>query len=570
MVGARYTNTLTNNNGDVLRGAIVQLVDYLGNTATLYSDEALTTSIGTSTSSDYNGLVDFYVNDGTYNVLETFGGTTKVLPNVKLYAIDGTAGAGLVGYSRTASYSTSTVGSKLQELPSFRDWPGSTDQAKFQAAASSGTAFIVPPGRVTFSAQIVTSGVSVQMVTMSGVEFYWPASAATAGFSFTFTDLESQVCHIGDATFIADKNGAGTALTLVWPAGSSGYRRLFTAGHLTFKGGSIGSGTGYWNIGIDSTNAWMSQVDQIDFTGKVSGTTPLATAAWKAQGHTTDCKVVIKARYAGAGLLIAGFSESFDMSGSVIVACDYGVDCSGTSGLNTPGFIWIGGHASTYKGAIRSINLLQGKATNLNVYKRTDSTANFVAFDFDSATSDWVVDATVYSLSNSGGGTTTAMKDAGICNTSYLKTALCDTDVNTVAGSYGFKHVIARTDTLRGAVAQGSAKGRVIFEAGASPGGTNNYFDVLTANSATPSIVGYHQWNGACGHWLTANSVATTITDFMFAYVGDEIVVQANDANTTIQHNSGLQLVGGVNKTMASGDTVRLRRISSTAWKQVG
>lgn len=83
--GARYTETLTNNNGDVLRGATVYAVDKFGNTVTLYSNEGLTTSIGTSATSDYNGLVDFYLQEGTYDIVQVFGGTTKTLSQVKLF-----------------------------------------------------------------------------------------------------------------------------------------------------------------------------------------------------------------------------------------------------------------------------------------------------------------------------------------------------------------------------------------------------------------------------------------------------------------------------------------------------
>ena len=252
------------------------------------------------------------------------------------------------------------------------------------------------------------------------------------------------------------------------------------------------------------------------------------------------------------------------------MACDYAVDCTGTTGLNTPGFIWIGGHAACFKGGIRSVNILQGNVSNILLYKRPDSAQNFIGFDFDSGSAEWQVsDCKVFSLGNPGGGTTTALKDAGANNiTTNLRAVGCNTDVNIVAGASGFQHTFSRSEGDRGLITQGDTDGQVICLPGGSLGGTTSYFDTLTANSATPSILGYRKW-GSCGHFLTANSSATTITDFTDGFPGDEFVLQANDANTTVQHSAGLQLNGAVNKVMASADTIRLRRVSSTAWKQI-
>lgn len=440
----------------------------------------------------------------------------------------------------------------------------------FQAALDTGRSVYIPGGTYNLNAKLTSTGKAVAITTDGAAILKWVTGSATQGLDFTFSNLTTQTLSIGDIELVTECEGGGSAIKAVWPTAASGFNRLWQLGKIRARGSDIVGQVGYWDYGIDTTNGWLGYCEALDFYGKGSGVTPLSTAAWVARGTSTDSRVHIRARYAKAMLLIAGFSEGLDISGSFAVACDYGVDCSGTSGLNTPGLIWIGGHAACYKGGIRTVNILQGNVADLLIYKRTDSAQNFIGFDLDSASTEWqIADCKVFSLANPGGGTTTAIKDAGVNNSTVnLRTITCDTDVNVVSGASGFSHTFSRSDNTRGAITQGDADGQVTCLPGGALGSTTSYFDTLTANSATPSILGYRKW-GSCGHILTASSVATTITDFTGGFPGDEFVLQANDANTTVQHSTGLQLNGAVNKAMASAETIRLRRVSSAAWKQI-
>jgi hypothetical protein len=488
------------------------------------------------------------------------------------------AGMTTIGFLQSGAGATlRTAQAKMRDIVSVEDFGAvgdgvANDTTAIQAALDAGAALYFPAGTYNLTAKLTSTNKPVQIFTQPGVTLKWLSTATTQGLDFAFNNITTHICQIGDIALITEKEGGGTAIKCVWPGGGTGYARLFEAGKIRVSGADIPGLVGYWAVGIDLTNGWLAYCDTLDFYGKPSGVTPLSTAAFAARGTTTDARVNIRARWALSGLLIAGFSELLDISGSIFVACDWAVDCSGTSGLNTPGFLWLGGHSSTFRGSIRSVNILQGNVNGILIYKRLDSAQNFIAFDLDSASTEWqIADCKVFSLSNPGGGTTTAISDAGVNNTSAgIRTVGCDTDVNIVANASGFSHTISRSDNLRGAITQGDTDGQVLVTPGGAPGSSVSYFDTLTANSATPSILGYRQWAPGGGHFLTANSGATTITNFTGAFPGDEIVVQANDANTTIQHNAGLLLNGGVNKVMANGDTVRLRRINSTTWKQIG
>lgn len=85
----------------------------------------------------------------------------------------------------------------------------------------------------------------------------------------------------------------------------------------------------------------------------------------------------------------------------------------------------------------------------------------------------------------------------------------------------------------------------------------------LTVNSATPSVTGYRQF-------LTANSSATTITNFTGGVEGQIITVDCRDANTLIEHNTvTITLPWGGSLKMRSGAVYQFRLIGGV-WRPLG
>ena len=84
---------------------------------------------------------------------------------------------------------------------------------------------------------------------------------------------------------------------------------------------------------------------------------------------------------------------------------------------------------------------------------------------------------------------------------------------------------------------------------------------VLTVNSATPSVV-----NGI--EFTTANTVATTLTNFSGGRDGQRISVVFTDANTSLDFtSSSLKGNGGVDRAMAAGDAIEaVYRAGASAW----
>ncbi len=474
----------------------------------------------------------------------------------------------------TSGYS---VQDKLAQTVSVQDFgavgDGLTDDTDaFQQALDSGSPIFIPSGVYALSEELTSSSKAVSIYTDGGAILKWILGSATQGFNFTFNNLTTQTLYIGDIDLTTECEGGGTAIKAVWPAGASGYNRLMTLGCIRIRGWDIPNQIGYWAYGIDVTNGWLSFCEALDFYGKVSGGyIPQSTAAWVARGSTTDCRAHMRVRYAQSGLLIAGFSEGFDISGSYFVACDYAVNCAGTAALNTPGLVWVGGHAACFKGAIRSVNILQGNVSDLLLYKRPDSPYNYIAFDLDYESTEWQIsDCKVFSLNNPAGGTTTGIKDAGVNNiSSNMRFALCDTDVELVSTASGFGHSFSRSDTQRGSIIRGSYDGQVWAYPWPALGSVTDYLDTLTANSATPSVLGCRQWSPGTGYIYTQNSVPTSITDLTDWFPGQEFILEAGDANTTLVNSATFLLIGGANIAMTFGKTVRMRRVNSTTWKQV-
>lgn len=74
--------------------------------------------------------------------------------------------------------------------------------------------------------------------------------------------------------------------------------------------------------------------------------------------------------------------------------------------------------------------------------------------------------------------------------------------------------------------------------------------EAFAANDATPSVA------SRASVYITANSSATTITDFDNGVDGQFFFLVVNDANTTLDFtSSGLLGNAGANKVCASGDS---------------
>lgn len=92
-MAAKYERTITSTSGNVIPGATVKAITALGSYVTLYSDTALTASLGTTAAADDNGLVQFFAPDGTYTIEINYGASRVLLPDTELYDLSGMSDA---------------------------------------------------------------------------------------------------------------------------------------------------------------------------------------------------------------------------------------------------------------------------------------------------------------------------------------------------------------------------------------------------------------------------------------------------------------------------------------------
>lgn len=128
------------------------------------------------------------------------------------------------------------------------------------------------------------------------------------------------------------------------------------------------------------------------------------------------------------------------------------------------------------------------------------------------------------------------------------------TTTSVKAGATFFEH-----DTQLAYIWTGSAW--AVFPSGS--GAATAPFSTLTPDDTTPSVAGIT-------HALTANTVATTITNFDDpAAGGQELIIVFGDANTTIADNANINLQGGLLQgPMALLDTFHLV-YDGTQWVEI-
>ena len=86
-------------------------------------------------------------------------------------------------------------------------------------------------------------------------------------------------------------------------------------------------------------------------------------------------------------------------------------------------------------------------------------------------------------------------------------------------------------------------------------------FVTFTANDATPSVISGR-------YFQTANTVATTITDFdNTTGDGHHLVIYINDAYTTIAHDATkIDMPGEIDQTFLAGDVIEFMSVGGV-WK---
>lgn len=138
--------------------------------------------------------------------------------------------------------------------------------------------------------------------------------------------------------------------------------------------------------------------------------------------------------------------------------------------------------------------------------------------------------------------------------------AVMNSDTSTASMSFVIDDDTMATASATTTSTSESIKAYVDANAG---GGTPDAFQTIADGDATPSITSGNLMR-------TANTGATTITNFDDGSSTDLIIVFIEDANTTIAHNSNIVLHGAADRTASTGGAIVRLRHNGTQWVEEG
>lgn len=321
-------------------------------------------------------------------------------------------------------------------------------------------------------------------------------------------------------------------------------------------------------IAVALTNCLRARLENVVFSAKQKTVTAvLAYLVGSANKHVTifNCGQ----SYGEALLKTDGggyFMEGIHVIGCRAVATNWLASIN--NNMNGPDFTFRDNHGECFLGGIFAQAAPQLYASGNKFYKRDSisgepAPANYTAFslsacpDFDISNNfGFVVDL----ADNTGDKFLNAVNsDGGVAAHCIIDgfdvgfDGNGNSDMDIVAPSYRNTTTLAQNITAASRVKDPIPDN-----------GTGVAMVSFAANAATPSV-----GNTYAPMFFTNNSGATTITNFLNFYNGQEFWLLVNDANTTIQHNANIILKGGVNATPATGSIFRFYRDSLGAWREM-
>ena len=441
---------------------------------------------------------------------------------------------------------------------------------------------VFPPGIYKCANRLTVSNTSIRIVG-SGLRnttlIFSSATASQAGVSISQDSYiySTDITNLTIRTSIDQPNN--DALTVTYPYADSGKEILFTATNVEVDGGS--SDGFYWLNGIVMSYCWNATLFSCNVRGKNPGAVGVISGsnmqvAFKILGSVPPdfggCTGMsinrCYSQYSVYSVRNMSDSEGVVINSCLFISSNYGVYWS-VATSNYPNVFIVASHISSYIACCVFGDVQQLFVNGNLFYKRPDSTQNwngiYLSGVFDSTFSNNVfigykgtATGTANAFAFAGGVSTADNIISGniAVSVNYFVDLASITSVNVFSNNY-----LASNNTPSGWITNSS--GTAIWK--------NNYPENIGADvgysvitGATPSVGGTISEN-----FRLTNGGATTVTNFTNGYVGQVLYIVAQDNNSTVQHNAGMLLKGGVNFAMASGNCLTLVRDSATTWREM-
>jgi len=542
-------------------------LDPITNPIQVYYDEALTLTASQPlvTSSGYvyrNGTpTQLYVDATDFSI------TVNDSKNLLVYNFPTATGIGVGAASieydppfTGALTSGYTVADKLSQTVSVKDFGAvgdgvTNDTVAIQAAITASNSVYFPQGLYILNAAITGGNKNLNLIG-DGIGVTILRWSDTGGFNLSFDGI-NQTLTMSNMTIQAAKPSAsaGTAILATW---------IYTASSVfpncvldTLEIAPADGPTQYWANGIILQNAWNGKINNVIIRGKNNSVDmDQAIALYERSNDFTITNTQIY--FAKVGVTTAASTEGTVWTNSKAIYVNYGGVFD--ADVSAPGLIVRDTHVASLIGGIITTNKPQSCISGCLIYKRAESTVSWVGIQYSAGSDDTVTTDNCFVVE--GGSSGAAIGIALIAGSRHLVSTNVGQNLDTLveAQASSFDYTITNNRRVNGTT--------TILASGTGTNVISNNMPIdgvttFTANTATPSVL-----NSPSNFFNTANSSATTITNFADGYTGQTISVCANDANTTVQNNADISLQGAVNFVMTSGAILTLRR-DPGLWREV-
>jgi hypothetical protein len=456
-----------------------------------------------------------------------------------------------------------------------------------------------PPGIYNLYGQIYfNSAGSVSMVGAGTRQTVLNFMSNTVGAAGVL--LQMQQGPSGDYRYLANVRGftirtgvnqsvgvGNTALAIAFPAQASGLTINATVENVEIDGGP--ENTYYWTRGIYFNYGWQGSIFNCDIRGRddnwrstgyistsnmIDGIKIDGTSGNQGSDEVTiqSCTVV----YSQTAINIVQDSEGCKIDNSALVAVNIGTDWIG--GSNHPSIRMSNTHMATFTTGVRLGGVAQVEVINNLFYKNDYSTQNWTGVYLGTVSSVGTTESIISNNLFSGqkgvapGGTAVAIGVAPPSSPNLIANNLgfnlnqfADL-ASTTYTNYFFNNILYNTTNW---LANGGSAAIMVNNQPLNIGSDTGYSTltpVYAGGSSGPATSSVGSANG--NTFYTNNSTATSFTDFVNNYVGQTLNIVAADSNTTVKHNAGMILKGGVDFVMAIGNTLTLVRATASVWRE--
>lgn len=396
-----------------------------------------------------------------------------------------------------------TVADKLEQTVSVKDFGAvgdgvTNDTAAIQAAITASNSVYFPQGLYILNA-VITGGNKNLNLVGDGIGVTILRWSDTGGFNLSFDGI-NQTLTMSNMTIQAAKPSAsaGTAILATWPYTASS---VFPNCVLdTLEIAPADGPTQYWANGIILQNAWNGKINNVLIRGKNNSVDmDQAIALYDRSNDFTITNTQIY--FAKVGVTTAASTEGTVWTNSKAIYVNYGGVFN--ADVSAPGLIVRDTHVASLIAGIITTNKPQSCISGCLIYKRGESTSNWVGIQYSAGSDDTVTTDNCFVII--GGSSGAAVGIALVAGSRHLVSTNVGQNLDTLieAQASSFDYTITNNRRVNGTITVlASGTGTNIISNNAPIDGVTTF----AANATTPSVN-----NSTANFFNTANSSATTI-----------------------------------------------------------